>query len=224
MQTFVKGAYRENARLHIKYEQEDETNEIFIVREEISYTIKGIDGKINEKVMLIPSEGEYFELCDYNVILINDDKTKYFDMNSLLEFPAEEGGFNMPFPSEFNLNNTKVILKIIAKTKLGRFIGWRMANPTFNLSLKVEVPNSYLLQKEHYFNTNKVHDFSTISEISLEINDWLLPNEGIVFEALKNDAPLNDTYAENEAEPLDNSNQTIQNQTREIDNLEGEIS
>lgn len=197
LQSIVGMPYRESVNMFMQISEYSEKTECLLVNETLSYICKSNSGKIQNKVYYQPEPNEHFETLDFSVSLQHEkiiDTTnngkKFYTSNDLITMKActkKEDGFALPI-KDFNFNGLMVTIKATYLISESRFIAWRMAQPSKNITVNINFPSTFYMEKELFINNDELLSES-IENINgsyyATINGWLMPEEGLTFQLLK---------------------------------------
>ena len=192
IQSIIGLPYRKNVNLSLEigHNADDQIE----LTEIMTFTCMNNGEKLQENVSFVPEIGELIEIKDIEITVQTekDNKpiTKIFDYNQLKELNCitdNELGFVFPL-KEYNKNKLRVKYKVKSILTKSRFIAWRMSHPTKGLTINIHFPKGLKFAKELFINEN-ITFIEDINEkegyFSISISDWLLPDEGFVFQVLK---------------------------------------
>lgn len=193
IQNIIGMPYRTNVDMDLQVSISDEDETKLRIKERITYHCLPNAGSIQKDVCYIPEVGEHAKSINFEVTLqheslkseTNTSDSLVFDLTKLKELKActeIEKGFGLDI-SQYNLSGLNIFVKADYLIDRSRFLGWRMSHPSKNVSVKITYPENLKLIREFYFNSNdsKTEDDS-LGSYFLKINDWLLPDEGLVFQ------------------------------------------
>ena len=195
IQAMIGMPFRTNINVNLQVSHVPNSEKLKI-KETISYICMANSGRIQDNVGYIPELGEHDTESFYFVSLQHEDfknnvgdstGTIKFDVAKLMEIQActdINKGFNLDI-KQYNKNGLNVFIRTDHLINKHRFIGWRMSHPTRNLSATINFPLDLSLAKEFFFNENDSYTEYMDAEngtYSLNINDWLLPDEGITWQ------------------------------------------
>ena len=192
IQHIIGTPYRTNVDMDMKVSKTDDSTKLN-VKERITYNCLPNSGIIQKEVCYFPDVVEHATSIDFEVIIqhedLKSDENKSgkicFDLAKLKEIGAckdVEKGFALDI-TKYNIKGLNILVKAEYLIEDTRFIGWRMSHLSKNVALKINYPEELKLVKEFYFNSNdSLTEDDSKGNYLLKINDWLLPDEGLVFQ------------------------------------------
>lgn len=193
IQTFINSPFRIDVKLHLQIDYHPNDNDKLVVNETMSWMCKKNGGRIQENISWEPSPGEYEDVNDFSLSLHHaslDGKTERFTHNKLEELNClseDKKGFHFSLDHKYqNLDQLFVTIKVNATIIKTRFIAWRMSHPTRRMSLTVQFPKELKVVTELFFNENNLVNIESETDgyFYLNIEDWIMPDEGISLQLL----------------------------------------
>ncbi|MBL7878745.1 MAG: hypothetical protein JNN23_02610 [Chryseobacterium gambrini] len=183
-----------NMNLNIK----DSSNEnLFEIEEILSYTCMNNGSNYQTNICYQPDDEEHYLTKDFKVTIQHPDfidKNKnpkgeeHFNLDKLKNCGACNdilNGFNLDI-TEYKKPGLKVMVIAEYSVNKHRFLGWRMSHPSNKVNINIHYPVGYKIHKECFFNNDKYIENNNFNgNYALMINSWLLPDEGIVIQLIK---------------------------------------
>jgi hypothetical protein len=174
-----------------------------IVSEKIIWDCRSNGGNIQKEVRWLPEKGEFLEIyareinfrhkcinASRNELLFNYDQAVFEE-----KWKQEHGGFIIPLKEVLppvDLDELKITVSVNYKIAVERFIASRMAHPSREFTLTIRYPDDLCLTKEIYCMSS--NSFNVIADdvgyFKMKTDNWVLPEEGVAFQLLKNKRPV----------------------------------
>ncbi len=189
---YISEPYRDNVKCEIVVEESDEPPGI-LISDRLTYACKMVGGKIQDTIKWKPDPGEFLDIISVemkvknNPVLSMNKKDDEFVVKcngtekQVPRSEIEQKGLIFPL-SNFSENGLYVELKSVYKMETGQFSNWSMAHPTKTFYMTISYPKEMKLRFQPMVShPEKVIEDHREGFFSMQYNEWLLPNSGVVY-------------------------------------------
>ena len=195
---FIKEPYRDSVKSEICIEKVEDDG--IWVYDHLTYRCRMVGDKIQDSVKWLTDKGEYTDFLGLDIkikdnsntvtslIKVEKDKSQFIIEKYKVEQPEKcklDSLFGRYFElslDDFNEDNLLVDIESRYKVNKGNFTTWVMAHPTRGIYFTIKYPEQLTI----HFQTMLLHREaiqinSQKGFFSMQYDEWLLPNSGIVY-------------------------------------------